>query len=412
MPNQTFKLLLKNPNFVRLWTSQLLSQLTVNLVNFLMLTRIFAATHSTIAVSLIWIAWSLPALLFGPFSGSLVDSFSRRRMMLVTNLLQAVTVASYLLLKDHVFAIYFVVFTYSFFDQLYLPSQQAALPGLIDKKLLSAANGIFLLTQQASFLVGMGLGGIFLSLFGPLFAIVVSSVALVIAAVAVFYLPHDSPRTPAWEKSLDQFISDFRNGFSFVKNHRSVLLPLVLIVGFQIFVSIIAIILPSYTRDSLHLDLNHAGVTLLVPASLGALFFTRSLPRLLQKHRKKSLVQTGFLVSAISLALLASLPIWPFGRIPASILIAVGLGMSLTAIMVPAQTLLQEKTPTWLRGRVYGSLGFLMTVATSLPLIASAAVTDLFGPSFVLALLAFFLFGIFIFIYRRGDYVLANGLGL
>lgn len=86
--------------------------------------------------------------------------------------------------------------------------------------------------------------------------------------------------------------------------------------------------------------------------------------------------------------------------------------MSLTAIMVPAQTLLQEKTPTWLRGRVYGSLGFLMTVATSLPLIAAAAVTDLFGPSSTLALLAFLLFATFIFIYHRGDYVLANGLGL
>lgn len=412
MQNQTFKLLLKNPNFVRLWTSQLLSQLAVNLVNFLMLTQVFASTGSTIAVSLIWVAWSLPALLFGPFSGILVDSFSRRRMMFITNLLQAAAIASYLLLKNHVFAIYFVVFTYSLFDQLYIPSQQAALPGLVDKKLLSAANGIFLLTQQASFLVGMGLGGVFLSLFGPMFAISVSSVALVIAAVAVFYLPPDSPHTPAWEKSLDQFISDFRHGFSFVKDHRSVLLPLVLIVGLQIFISIIAIILPSYTRDSLHLDLNHAGITLLVPASLGALFFTRSLPRLLNRHRKKSLVQTGFLISSISLALLASLPLWPAGRLPASILIAIGLGMSLTAIMVPAQTLLQEKTPTWLRGRVYGSLGFLMTVATSLPLIAAAAVTDLFGPSSILALLALLLFATFIFIYHRGNYVLANGLRL
>ncbi|MBI2587532.1 MFS transporter [Candidatus Amesbacteria bacterium] len=388
-----------------------MSQLTVNLVNFLLLTRVFASTGSTIAVSLIWVAWSLPALLFGPFSGSLVDSFSRRRVMFVTNLLQACTVASYFLLKNHVFAIYFVVFTYSLFDQLYIPSQQAALPGLIDKKLLSAANGIFLLTQQASFLVGMGLGGIFLSLFGPMFAIIVSSLALLIAAVAVFYLPPDSPRTPAWEKSLDQFIGDFRHGFSFVKNHRSVLLPLALIVGFQIFISIIAIILPSYTRDSLHLDLNHAGITLLVPASLAALLFTRSLPRLLHLHRKKTLVQTGFLVSSVSLALLASLPIWPAGRLPASILIAVGLGMSLTAIMVPTQTLLQEKTPPWFRGRVYGSLGFLMTVATSLPLIAAAAVTDLFGPSSILSLLAILLFGTFILIYRRGDYVLANGLG-
>ena len=155
-----------------------------------------------------------------------------------------------------------------------------------------------------------------------------------------------------------------------------------------------------------------AGTPFPGPASLGALLFTRSLPRLLALHRKKSLVQWGFLASAVSLGLLASLPLWPFGRLPGSILIAVSLGMSLTAIMVPAQTLLQEKTPAWFRGRVYGSLGFLMTVATSLPLIAAAAVTDLFGPSSIFAILAILLFGIFIFIYRRGNYVLANGFGL
>lgn len=412
MPNQTFKTLLKSPNFVRLWTSQLLSQLTVNLVNFIMLTRVFAATGSTIAVSLIWVSWSLPALLFGPFSGAIVDNFSRRRMMIVTNLLQSAVIASYFLIKDHIFALYFIVFAYSLFDQLYIPSQQASLPSVISKPLLSAANGVFLLTQQASFLVGMGLGGVLLSLLGTDITILVSSLALIIAAGAVFFLPHDSPRFSAWEKDLGGFWRDFRQGFTFVKNHRAVLTPLVLLVSLQIFLTIIAIILPSFTRDSLHLDLKHAGITLLVPGALGALLFTRSIPKLLSSHRKKTLVQAGLLVGSLSLMSLALLPVLPTARVLVSTVVALGLGMSISAIMVPTQTLLQEKTPNWFRGRVYGSLGFLMTVSTSLPLILAAALTDLLGTSVIMLILATLLFGGYLFVLKKGDYVLANGFGL
>ena len=412
MKHQSFNILLKNPNFVKLWMSQLLSQLTINLVNFLMLTRVFAATESTIAVSLIWVAWSLPALLFGPFSGAIVDSFSRRRMMIVTNLLQSATIASYFLLKDHVFALYFVVFTYSLFDQLYIPSQQASLPAVVDKKLLTAANGIFLLTQQASFLVGMGLGGIFLGLFGPAVAIFLASLALIAAAVSVYFLPHDAPNRSAWEKDLSQFWRDFRQGFTFVKNQSTVLLPLVLIVCLQIFVTIIAVILPSYTKNILRIDLNHAGLAFIIPGSIGALTLTYFLPQLLNKYRKKVLVQTGLCLAAISLLALALIPFLTAGRLLVSVIVSLGLGMSLAAIMIPSQTLLQEKTPPWLRGRVYGSLGFLMTVATSLPLIAAAAITDLLGTSALLVLLSATLFLSFMFIFRKGDYVLANGLGL
>ncbi|TSC87317.1 MAG: Major facilitator superfamily MFS1 [Microgenomates group bacterium Gr01-1014_16] len=412
MQNQTFKSLLKNPNFVRLWTSQLLSQLTVNLVNFLMLTRIFAATGSTIAVALIWISWSLPALIFGPFSGALVDSFSRRLMMIVTNLLQSAVIASYFLIKDHFFALYLIVFAYSLFDQLYIPSQQASLPALVDKKLLSAANGIFLLTQQGSFLLGMGLGGILLSLLGVDFTIILSSLALFIAAVSVYFLPHDSPLVSAWDKSLGQFWHEFHQGLNFVKNHRSVLLPLILLVGLQIFISIIAISLPSYTKNSLGLDLKHAGITLLVPGALGALLFTRSLPKQLLQQRKKPIVQNGFLLGSISLISLALLPFLPRGKLIISVLISMGLGVSLTAIMVPTQTLLQEKTPPWFRGRIYSSLGFLMTVATSLPLILAAALTDILGTSAIMIIMSLILFATYLFINKRGDHVLANGFGL
>ena len=189
--NQPFSRLLLQPNFKKLWVSQLLSQLTINLVNFSILTHIYGRTGSTIAVSLLWISYSLPALLIAPFAAGLVDRFSLRRLMVITNLLQAATVASYLLVGNNIFLLYSLVFLYSSLDQLYLPSQQASIPWLVPKALFSAANGIFFLTQQASFLVGFGLGGVFLSLLSRNVTIMLSSLFLAFAAFSVSLLPRD-----------------------------------------------------------------------------------------------------------------------------------------------------------------------------------------------------------------------------
>ena len=59
---EDFKPLIKNTKFVHLWTSQILSQLTINIMNFLLLIRLFEHTGSTIATSLLWAAYALPAI--------------------------------------------------------------------------------------------------------------------------------------------------------------------------------------------------------------------------------------------------------------------------------------------------------------------------------------------------------------
>lgn len=402
--------LLKNRNFVKLWLSQILSQITINLMTFIILTRIFEATKSNVAVSMLWIASSLPALFFGPFSGALVDNFSRRKMMIVTNIAQAISVASFLLLKKYVFALYAVVFLYWLIDQLYLPSQQASLPSLVKGKLLASANGLFLLTQQASFLFGFGMGGLFLTALGRTNTVMFASILLLVAAVSVYLLPKDEPKVKKFK--VNKFWGDFTLGYKFIKSHNEVLMPLLVIIFSQIFVAIISSILPSYTKIELGLDLKHVSLVLVVPAAIGALIFTYYLPKLLKKFRKIIIIKSGLIGASLSLVGLAVLPYLTSYSVLFGAIAAVLLGASSAAITVPSQTLLQEKTPAWFRGRVYGSLSFMLIIATSIPLLAAATLADVMGIPILLILMAVTLFIGFLFIHRKGDYVLAYGLGL
>ena len=56
-------------------------------------------------------------------------------------------------------------------------------------------------------------------------------------------------------------------------------------------------------------------------------------------------------------------------RLPISILLSTALGSAVGLIVVPAQTLVQQNTPVWFRGRVYAQMGLLLIVATTLPLV-------------------------------------------
>ncbi len=408
-----FKTLLKDANFLKLWVSQALSQLTIQLVNFMILTRVFEVTQSTVAVSLLWIAYSLPALFFAPFSGAVVDRFSRRKMMTVTNLLQAITVLLYLWVPaGSIFLLYVLVFAYSFLDQLYLPSQQASIPSIVENKLLPSANGIFLLTQQASLLVGFGLGGVFLALLGRSYTIMLAGGLLGIAAIAVYLLPRDWSKSARQKVGLENYLDDFVLGYEFIRKNRSVLYPLLLIAFTQIFITVIAVVLPTYTHQVLGLDLSYASFAFIVPGATGALILTYLLPRFIRHRRKITIIEIGFLVAAVSLGVLALLSHLGPWKLPLAVLIALGLGIAVASIMVPAQTLLQEKTPTWFRGRVYSSLNFLLIIGTTIPLLISAVISDLLGVATMIGAMAILLVILLIFMFREGDHVLAHGFGL
>lgn len=408
----TFKQLLANKNFVKLWVSQMLSQFSIQIMNFYVLTRIFTRTHSTIAVSLIWIASALPALLFGPFSGVVVDSFSRRKMLVATNILQAVTIALLLFPARGIFHYYVIVFLYWLFDQAYFPSQQASASQLVEKKNLVLANTLFTFTQQFSILVGFGLGGVLLSIVGPTPTIIVATINLLLAAVAVRFLPYDVPPTKFADKNLFRFWQDLQAGYRFIRNHTLVLMPLLMIVFTQVFIAIISTTIPSYTHDVLHWDLNKAGVILIIPGVLGAILTLYSMPAVIKKYRKKIIIETGILIGGLALLAMFGIAFLPMFRTIPAMIIAIGLGMCTALVLAPSQALLQERTPTWFQGRVYGHMGFLLILTTILPLLFAGTIADALGIATLMGIMGVIMVLIYFFIKERGDYVLANGLGL
>lgn len=401
------KSLFSNSNFLKLWGSQLFSQFALNLANFLLLYRLYTNTSSTVAVSFLWLAYAVPALLVGPFAAAFVDQVSRKKTIVITNLLQALTVLLYTLIETRLFLIYGVVFIYSFLNQFYMPAEIASMPKLIRKKLYAQANGLFILTQQISLMVGFGLGGFLNKTFGFNLSMYFASSLLFLAFLAATTLPEiKDGKNVDFERAVGDFFNKVIEGYNFIRNNRIVLYPFLLLAGFQIAVTVFSINVPSLAVEVFKLNVNDASIILVIPAAVGAIIATFLIPRFLGMGvRKKRIIEVSLFIiflGLLSVAFLVDpLPVYqkPFMLGAISF---VG-GMAFVGIVVPTQTFLQEITPGGLRGRLFGNFWFIVTAATVAPIILSATITEFVGVRVLFVVLSLLAFSVFIYSRLRGE---------
>lgn len=410
-----FKSVLKNKNFKFLWTSQILSQLSINIMNFVFLIKLFEATGSAISTSLLWVAYSLPAILIGPFASAIVDLTDKRKMLYITNFLQALTIFLYAISpKANIFIIYEVVFIYSLLNQFYVPAEAASLPSLLPKERLTQGNSLFFLTLQASLIVGFAVAGLINHFLGFNNTLFICSFFLFVAFVSTFFLPKLTSETKVpnkFEKAVTKFFSHVLGGYKFIKSERKVLTPVLLLIGFQVALQVSIVQVPIIAHDLLVIPLNWAGLFLLVPAGIGAVLGALALPKLIARGwRKKKVIENSLISIGIIILiftfLIPLLPYWP--KVIFSFLSVLSLGLTFFGVIVPSQTFLQEKTPKDLRGRVFGNFWFMVTIASVFPVLFSGSIVEILGVKFFLFIISSIAISIYIISRKFGDRFLAG----
>lgn len=404
-----YRKLLKSSKFNYLWISQILSQVTVNMMNFLLLTKLFSVTGSSIATSLLWVTYALPAIFFGPIGAASVDLINKRKMLMATNLLQALSVFGFFLFHEQsIFLLYVVVLAYSFFNQFYVPAETSSLVAVVDKKQLANANSLFFITQQGALVLGFGFGGVIEKLLGFKGSLILCAVFLFVAFISVSFLTDikEKDKIPeSFEKLITNFFGSIVAGYQFIKDNKNVLYPLVLLLILQIYLAIIFANLPLIGTQVLRVAAGYTGVLVIIPASIGAFAGSFWVPKLLRaNYRKKSVIESGLIMAGLGMIILAlGVPFLSFfNRLIFSFLILILIGMGYILASIPTLTYLQEVTPADIRGRVFGNMWFLVTIITLFPVMFSGLLTEFLGIRFVLFLIGAISLGLFTYIYKSG----------
>jgi hypothetical protein len=330
--------------------------------------------------------------------------------MVVTNIIQGLVVLLLLLTKDSVFSMYSIVLIYSAIDRFYVPAQAAAVPWLVPVELLPTANGLFFLTQQASLLVGFGLGGLLLQILDFPLTVISSAVFLFLASLAASKLPKSRFNVTNTEDSgFRQFVTDILEGYKLINSQAVLRYPMGLIMFLQTFITVIAVLLPSFAFETLGISLHSASTVLIMPAALGALISSYFLPKILVRTRKRFVIEIGIGIAGISLLLISiSQFLPPFIRLIISLICSMGVGSAMAASMIPANTLIQEYTPSEFSGRIFGVLGFLSTLASLIPLMIIATLADIFGTTSIFMFMSLLLLVSLFIVKRMPDHVLRS----
>jgi MFS family permease len=419
MKTQGFFPVLKNPNFLALWGGQVFCQLADKVYLVLMIALInseFQHGDQSISgwVSALMMVFTIPAVLFGSLAGVFVDRWSKKAVLVATNIWRGLLVLAipFLLWLTHdwqpvgvlpvgFLMILVVTFLVSTLTQFFAPAEQAAIPLIVKEQHLLSANSLYTTTMMASVIVGFAVGEPVLVLADGIWAKFGGSGGLgkeilvggsyAIAGIILLLLKTKEKSHPP-ETEFPHVFEDLRDGLRYLKENqrvRNALLQLIILFSVFAALTVLAVrmaeIIPGLKASQFGFLLASAGVGIAVGAAILGQFGQRF------SYRQLSLWGClGMGASLVGISIFTT-KLW----LVLPLIALVGVFGSLVGI--PMQTAIQTETPPEMRGKVFGLQNNVVNIALSLPLaLAGVAETFLGLQSVFLALaIIVFLAGIF-----------------
>jgi Na+/melibiose symporter-like transporter len=154
---------------------------------------VFVESRSGSATAILFVVELLAALLLGPVGGSLVDRWDLKRTLIVTNLLQAVTLLPLLTVNgDRIWPAYLVVAAQAMLTQINDPAALALLPRVVSADQLTTANAANSTSASLARLIGSPLGGLAVGLGGIGTVVAVDAASFLLVALAMGFVGADT----------------------------------------------------------------------------------------------------------------------------------------------------------------------------------------------------------------------------
>ena len=406
----------RNSGFLRLWLSQVTTQIGGNMVLFGLTVIVVTSTSSNTAVSILILTFLVPAVLFSAVAGVYVDRIDRRLILIATNVLRALAFVALYLVGGNLALILLLNIFISTVTVFFAPAELAMIPVLVPRRQLQAATGIFTLTLNAAFAIGF-------ALLGPLVVKVAGAEAVILVVAGLYFLAAafcvtlpPSPPPPSTEpgahglgvgeaeRAVETTLAQLREGFTFIQSNRSISWSLIYIGITASLIGVLGVLGPDFAQETLGLQPEDFAVVVL-PLGFGIVTGILLLNAYGRYFHRRRVIEGGMIVLGILLAALSAAG--PISRLlqradaPGGldlsgitsllaivVVIAFFAGISYGLVAIPAQTQLQEDLPEDVRGRVFGVLGMLVSVASFLPILVVGPISDTFGTTAVIFVMA------------------------
>ena len=254
-------------DFRFLWAASVLTSLAVQIRNVSNLYQVYQLSGSAFMLGLTGFLETLPFIIFGLFAGAVADAFDRKKVLLLTMVLQLVPGAAMALLTHtgavQVWHIYTLGFLGAFVDVFNWPARAALVPRLVPPCLMMNAVTINSMIIQLSFLVGPALAGVSIDHTGLVMTYSISTLLLVPAIASIFSL-RTSGKVEGRKRQVN--LRSIVEGVEFIWIQRIILSLFLLDFGVTL-VGFYRPILPIFAADVFNMGASGLGLLYAAPSA-------------------------------------------------------------------------------------------------------------------------------------------------
>lgn len=352
--------LLRHREFRAIWGASVVSGLGDRIATIALYLAIYDLTGSAVNLGLLAATQILPAVVFGPATGLLLDRHSRKGLMVASDVLSAL-VAATLALAHTSFEIYILATMLACGRQLTGPARLALIPDVVPEKLLASANALLMITRNLVLLVGPALGGALVAWRGSDAAFLADAATFLVSALVLMAQPFAAravvtrPSRPAPAAGVAaQFrvlLADSRDGLAGVMANPRLRFAFLFFAALTFVTAMQQPLVVVFVKGVLHgsdmalgLVVSSAGLGGILGAVLGGVRAGNRRP-----------LATVVVLTAIDGVLL--LVFAATRHVAVAAILFAAFGAIGTLAQIALATFLQRETPEEARGRTFGWLG-------------------------------------------------------
>ena len=368
-------------SFLMLWAGQAISQLGSSVTAYALILWIYQQEGTATSLAMSSFFMHLPSIALCFIAGTLADRWDKKKIMLISDALAALGTLTLFILYGmdtlSVWHLYLVNFILSCMAAFQNPASYVAVSLIAPKDQYARVAGFYEISRALVAIVAPALGAIFMQLGGLklVFSFDLITFALGVSALIVTKIPRIEQ---AAEAARDTFWQSCLTGLKFFKNNRD----LFSIVLFFAFINLLAYatgygVLPAMILERTQNDQSALGFVSSargIGALIGSLLVTLLPPA--RKRGRAALLCCGmaFLLENFPLAIGRVVSVWCIGAALGEFCLPY-LNASLTSLM-------RERVPIELQGRVFATRDTLQYITIPIGLFAGGLLADhIFEPA-------------------------------
>ena len=386
-------------DFRVLWLSRLLSQTAQGALLYALLILVVDLSDRTIFNSLFVICSILPSIAFGLPAGIVVDTVSRRALMILLNCFRFLFMLFLIGIEPSLAGVFAATLGIWIIHQFYSPAEASVLGEIVPPYRYTSAQALFNLALTISQGIGLVVAApILLRIGGPRLVFVVCGALWIFSAALAALLPALERQRPSRRAPSRSLRTSLGDGWRFARGDRLTFEAMIDDVLVGVGMSALVVIMPFYLERVLGTSKENT-VFVFAPAALGLVLGLRLAPRLgrlISEHYSATLAlfmfalcvgALGFVDSTYEFlngtlrlpldALTDALGISPL--ISVAMIVSIPAGLASAIVNVSARSILLARSPSNLRGQLIATQGLIGNVGSLVPTLVAGIATDIFG---------------------------------